>query len=118
LGALKLEGIYDEAIFLAPKIYALKNQEEKIIKIKGLSRQAIHENNINFNSLNSLLLQDHNITPALGGQIKWRKDLSSRTIKLLEQIYTLRVTDNKRDLIYNSNNILINSRASAPIQII
>jgi DNA polymerase elongation subunit (family B) len=26
LGKLKLEGIYDKAIFLAPKVYALKNQ--------------------------------------------------------------------------------------------
>lgn len=111
LGALKLEGIYDEAIFLAPKVYALKNPENEIIKIKGLNRQAILESDINFNSFNSLLLRDYNITPC---QIKWRKDLSSGTIKLLEQIYTLRVTDNKRDLIYNSNNILINSK---PIQL-
>ncbi len=35
LGALKLEGIYDKAIFLAPKVYALKNNNEEIIKIKG-----------------------------------------------------------------------------------
>jgi hypothetical protein len=27
LGKLKLEGIYDQAVFLAPKVYALKNQE-------------------------------------------------------------------------------------------
>ena len=35
LGALKLEGVYDKAIFLAPKVYALKNNNEEIIKIKG-----------------------------------------------------------------------------------
>jgi len=108
LGALKLEGIYNEAIFLAPKVYALKNQEEEIIKIKGLNKQAINENNINLDSLNSLLLFGHNITPS---QIKWRKDLSSGTIKLLEQIYTLRVTDNKRDLIYSKEGKLIGTKS-------
>lgn len=35
LGKLKLEGIYDQALFLAPKVYALKNNDEEIIKIKG-----------------------------------------------------------------------------------
>src|ERR1700681_19725 len=30
LGALKLEGIFDETIFLAPKVYGLKNQEVEI----------------------------------------------------------------------------------------
>ena len=29
LGKMKLEGIYDKAIFIAPKVYALKNKEEE-----------------------------------------------------------------------------------------
>jgi DNA polymerase elongation subunit (family B) len=39
LGKLKLEGVYDKAFFLAPKVYALKNKDEEIIKIKGLLRK-------------------------------------------------------------------------------
>jgi hypothetical protein len=39
LGKLKLEGVYDQALFLAPKVYALKNKDEEIIKIKGLLRK-------------------------------------------------------------------------------
>jgi len=37
LGKMKLEGIYDKALFLAPKLYALENTKdgESIIKIKG-----------------------------------------------------------------------------------
>jgi hypothetical protein len=35
---LKLEGVYDKAFFLAPKVYALKNKDEEIIKIKGLTK--------------------------------------------------------------------------------
>jgi DNA polymerase elongation subunit (family B) len=44
LGKLNLEGIYDRAVFLAPKVYALKNQDgaggAEIIKIKGLSKDS------------------------------------------------------------------------------
>ena len=38
LGKIKLEGIYDQALLLAPKYYALKNNIEEIIKIKGLTK--------------------------------------------------------------------------------
>jgi len=43
LGKMKLEGIYDKAIFLAPKLYALENTKngESIIKIKGLNKESI-----------------------------------------------------------------------------
>jgi len=64
LGALKLEGIYDEAIFLAPKVYALKNNnlEEEIIKIKGLTKEAIKNNNITIDSLEILLNKDYKLS--------------------------------------------------------
>jgi hypothetical protein len=42
-------------------------------------------------------------------QTKWRKFLNEGHIKVLEQLYTLKVTDNKRQLIYDENNKLIGS---------
>ena len=41
-------------------------------------------------------------------QEKWYKSLEKANIEVLKQIYTLKVTDNKRKLIY-SNNILIDT---------
>jgi len=32
MGKFKVEGIYDRAVFLAPKVYALKNSKEEIIR--------------------------------------------------------------------------------------
>jgi hypothetical protein len=56
LGALKLEGEYSKAIFLAPKVYGYLTKEGKeVIKIKGLSSEAIKENNITLETLASLL---------------------------------------------------------------
>jgi len=40
-------------------------------------------------------------------QLKLRKFLPESHIEVLEQVYTLQVTDNKRKLIYNDNNKLI-----------
>ena len=56
LGKLKLEGIYDKALFLAPKVYALENKESKIIKVKGLNNQVL--NTLSFSELEILLNRD------------------------------------------------------------
>jgi hypothetical protein len=97
LGKLKLEGIYDKAIFLAPKVYALKNDSEEIIKIKGLGKKSIKENNINIDALTALLNKDYKMSI---NQSKWFRSVSEANIKILEQTYELKVTGNKRELIY------------------
>jgi hypothetical protein len=103
LGALKLEGVYDKAVFLAPKVYALKNSTEEIIKIKGLSKEAITSNKINFDSLLILLNKDSSQEFT---QSKWFKHLDSGSISVMNQIYTLKVTGNKRELIYKDNKLI------------
>jgi hypothetical protein len=108
LGKLKLEGIYDDAVFLAPKVYGLKNgtTDGEIIKIKGLSKDSIISNNINLETLDRLLFKDSNIQIT---QNKWFKHLDKGNISILEQIYTLKATGNKRDLVYNDEDKLIGS---------
>lgn len=143
LGALKLEGFYDKAIFLAPKMYALfdstiqhqikelehqltsiakgedeetKNQiiekikklssKESIIKIKGLSKESIWKYELNIEILEHLLKKNSEINLT---QDKWFKSLSEGSIQILEQTYSLKVTANKRNLVYNSEQILVNT---------
>jgi hypothetical protein len=103
LGKMKLEGIYDKAVFIAPKVYALKNQEGEIIKIKGLSKEAIN-NNITLELLEELLKKDIKLEFE---QDKWYKHLDVANILIKDQLYTLKVTNNKRNLIYNTNDLLI-----------
>jgi len=107
LGKLKLEGIYDHAIFLAPKVYALKNNNEEIIKIKGLTKEAINNNNITLDSLEILLNKDYKLSFK---QNKWFKNINKSNINILEQIYTLQVTASKREIIYSNEGKLIGTK--------
>jgi hypothetical protein len=106
LGKLKLEGIFTKGVFLAPKVYALQNEKGEIIKIKGLSKKSIFENNITLEKLEKLLIKDSNFNSV---QSKWFKSLESGTIEILEQTYNLKVTNNKRELIY-FNEKLVNTK--------
>lgn len=104
LGKFKLEGIYNQAVFLAPKVYALKNQEGEIIKIKGLNKEAILKNNISLDTLDKLLVEDSFKELS---QNKWFRHLDKGNIEILNQIYTLKANGNKRRLVYNEDSILI-----------
>lgn len=104
LGKMKLEHICDKAIFLAPKMYCLQTVEGKVIyKVKGLS----HDVNLTMDNFEQLLYKDTFIKKL---QIKWRKSLSDGHIKVLDELYTMKITENKRRLIYDSNNKLIGTK--------
>jgi hypothetical protein len=107
LGKLKLEGVYDQGLFLAPKVYALKNESEEIIKIKGLSKQSIKDNNITLDSLEALLNKDYKLALK---QNKWFRSIPKANISILEQTYELKVTGNKRELIYDNEGVLVNTK--------
>lgn len=65
LGQFKLENVFDQAVFLAPKVYGgITEKGEEITKIKG------YKNKISFNDLKSLLI---------------RKDGSNNIIHLKQQ---------------------------------
>lgn len=102
LGKLKLEYVCKKAIFLAPKVYYLETIDDKIIyKVKGLSPDI----ELTLNDFENLLFKDNYLSKS---QVKWRKNLHEGNISIINQLYTIKVTDNKRKLIYD-NNILIGS---------
>jgi len=53
LGLMKLEGEYEEGVFLAPKLYGLINKIEMIVKVKGL------KNPVSYSELKILLYEDN-----------------------------------------------------------
>jgi DNA polymerase family B len=91
LGLMKLECICDDAVFLAPKVYSLVTDSGEIMKIKGLSNKALTE--ISINDLKELLNKDITIE---ANQEKWYKDISSGSISVKDQIYTLNNSDKSK----------------------
>ena len=104
LGHMKLEAIIDKAIFIAPKVYGYLTEGKTIIKVKGLSTESI--NCINLEDLTSLLTDKVKLSFQ---NEKWYKDITTATINIKDQIYSLRTTGNKRKLVFNEDNILINT---------
>ena len=83
LGKLKLENTCKKAIFLSPKVYCLKTENNQFIyKVKGLK----HEVDLTMKDFEFLLYKDIFIEK---NQTKWIKKLNKEHIKVLEQVYTL-----------------------------
>jgi DNA polymerase type B, organellar and viral len=101
LGKLKLENTCRKAIFLTPKVYCLVTESGKTIyKVKGLS----HSIELTFNDFKQLLFKESLLQKL---QTKWIKNLEEGNISVIKQLYTLKVTNNKRKLVYDENDKLI-----------
>lgn len=113
LGQFKLENYFIEIIFLAPKVYTGKSLvepgspnhakiEHEISKIKG------YKGVLSYSELNSLLFKDNSIKLQHN---KWMTSIGKGSIKIKDKIYTLSATENKRKLLYNNQNIFIDTQS-------
>jgi len=94
LGQMKLEYVANKAIFIAPKVYGLiLTDGTEIVKIKGSKPN--HEVDVAY--LESLLQKDNTIEI---NQEKWYRDIIESTINIRSTLYTLKVTEGKRQLVY------------------
>ena len=92
---------FKEAVFIAPKVYGgITTDEKMIVKVKGLKSP------IRYSELKSLLLLENIKIP----QNKWYRNFSESTINIYDQIYTLAVTENKREVIRDSNGKFIDTK--------
>lgn len=102
LGSMKLENIFKRAVYLAPKVYGGINiNNESVIKIKGSKVK------LSYDQLEVLLNKDNKLTL---DQEKWYKNISDSSINIRNDIYTLMVTTNKRELIYDEKNRLVDTK--------
>ena len=102
LEQMKLEHVFDDAIFLGPKMYGGINSNYEYVRIKGL------KNPIKFSELKPLLTKNTSLEIR---QEKWYSDISNGNglFHIKDEIYTLMVTDKKRKLIYNDKNEFIDT---------
>jgi len=106
LGQWKLEYEFKEAVFLGPKIYGgITYEGNSIVKAKGV------KNIISFDELITLLKKANRlILPSE----KWYRSLSKGNITIKQERYNLTINSTKRELIYDENMILIDTK---PIEI-
>lgn len=97
LGKMKLEYTAARAIFLAPKVYAAQFSDGSTkLKIKGSKDNS----QVSFAELENLLYKESNLKL---NQEKWYRSFAKSTINIRETLYTLKVTENKRALVYTNN---------------
>lgn len=93
LGLMKLERFFDQAVFLAPKVYGGILENKELVKIKGL------KNPIPFAFLSDLLSKKGKLSLP---QEKWYRNLELGVLEIRQEIYTLIATENKRILYHHS----------------
>lgn len=105
LGQFKLEYTIKRAVFLAPKVYAfITTDGQEIIKVKGIRQEAL--SGLHIEDLENLLQKDSNKEFI---QDKWFKKIFDGDITITDIAYTLKVTSNKREILYN-NDIFENTK--------
>lgn len=97
---MKLEHVFNKSVFLAPKVYDGITSNYEYVKVKGV------KNPIGFADLLPLLSKDKTLEIK---QNKWYRNIANGHIAIKNEIYTLMITDNKRKLIYDSNNKFIDT---------
>ena len=96
---MKFEYKAKEAIFIAPKCYYIKTENDEIIcKIKGYTDTLSKEEFKKLLYKDNYLEKSHNI---------FKKDNDNLNIKIIKQSYNIKMTNNKRELIFDKNNKLI-----------
>jgi hypothetical protein len=98
LGKMKLEHVFDKAIFLAPKVYGGISSDYEYIKVKGYKIKDKFtgiKNPLNLNDFKSLLYKNNKLEIK---QEKLYRNNSKGHIENKDEIYTLVVTDKKEKL--------------------
>lgn len=99
LGQFKLEAVISRAVFLAPKVYGYLTEDGKeIIKVKGIKDEIASSAELHIDDLDELLIKD---SSKEFNQEKWYKKITKGEITPIDTAYTLKVTSNKRETIYD-----------------
>ena len=103
LGLLKLEKVLSKFVAVGPKFYGgvELNTANQFSKVKGLS------NSLTIEQLEYLLVKDNIISLK---QNKWFRDYVDSSVIIRETSYDSKATDNKRRIIFDSNNIMVNTK--------
>ena len=99
IGQFKVENILQDAVFAAPKLYGgITVEGNEFTKVKG------YKNKVAFADLKKLLNKDELLKL---NHEKWYKSIHHSNITIMNQVYNLTLTENKRQLIYDDKGTLV-----------
>lgn len=99
IGLMKLENTLQEGTFIAPKVYGgIFKDDTSFTKVKGF------KNNVDYLELKTLLNRD--VKKLELTQEKWFRSIEQGNITIKDQIYSLQVTESKRQLVYSDNKLI------------
>nr|YP_009493062.1 DNA-directed RNA polymerase [Ganoderma tsugae]AWJ63857.1 DNA-directed RNA polymerase [Ganoderma tsugae] len=101
IGQFKLEGVFDEVVFLAPKVRGSTNSFGEETRVKGLKSP------VTFNQLKSLLYKNQSLEI---NQDKFYGNIGEGSISIKNEIYTVMVTENKRELIFDESGRFVGTK--------
>nr|YP_009493135.1 DNA-directed DNA polymerase [Ganoderma leucocontextum]AWJ63930.1 DNA-directed DNA polymerase [Ganoderma leucocontextum] len=101
IGQFKLEGVFDEVVFLAPKVRGSTNSFGEETRVKGLKSP------VTFNQLKSLFYKDQSLEII---QDKFYGSIGEGSISIKNEIYTVMVTENKRELIFDESGRFVGTK--------
>lgn len=119
LGQMGFEGHFAQGVFIAPKLYALtldgysnetdpvKRKRLSSVTIKGLKLDSSGQSPVSFDQVMELLQKDHRIRIH---QDVWHRNLELANIKVVDSLYSMMVTDNKRELVYNTSDKFVDTK--------
>ena len=94
LGEFKLEKTCSEMTFIAPKVYGgIESNNIEFTKVKG------YKNSLPYSELKSLLSLDNVLKLE---QTKTFKNLVDANISVKNQLYSLQITDSKREIVFEN----------------
>jgi hypothetical protein len=106
LGKMKYEFTFDEAIFVAPKVYGGliinkdTNEITELVKVKGLKAY------VPYNDLKGVLYKD---AFKIYKHEKFFREIGLSTIRVEEVDYKLKISTHKRIVIFDENGLFINT---------
>lgn len=101
LGMLKIEGYYDEGVFLSHKVYALRKGNTYKFKLRGIRRQHINKSD---EALFSFMLSNlsQNLDLSINNSTNFSRDLKNFSIKQQERSLKYSFIFDKRSKIFDA----------------
>lgn len=107
IGQIKYEGLFKEAVYLAPKLYVTEIDRDNKTVEKSKARGLKDSSLFTLEQAKSLL---HKNTLITINQEKWFRNFEKSEIKVKSEAFTIQSINTKREALYDENNLWFDTK--------